>query len=149
MLIGLFFLKESPRWLTKRGRHADALNSLAHIRRADIGDQEVIHELAEIRAAVEEELHLTEGVTWKECLKPGIRSRFILAFVLMLCQQVRPRFVEMLIEMLTSCQFSGTNSIGYYAPEIFETVGVSKTNASLFATGELPKCVFRRTRAES
>ena len=32
-------------------------------------------------------------------------------------------------------QFSGTNSIGYYAPEIFQTVGVSKTNASLFATG--------------
>jgi len=38
--------------------------------------------------------------------------------VLMLCQQ-----------------FSGTNSIGYYAPEIFQTVGESKTNASLFATG--------------
>src|SRR5437016_14457470 len=28
----------------------------------------------------------------------------------------------------------GQNS-GYYAPQIFQTVGVSKTNASLFATG--------------
>jgi hypothetical protein len=77
-----------------------------------------LHELAEIRAVVDEELHLTEGVTWKECLQPGVRYRFIIGFVIMLCQQ-----------------FSGTNSIGYYAPQIFQTVGVPKTNASLFATG--------------
>ena len=32
-------------------------------------------------------------------------------------------------------QFSGTNSIGYYAPQIFETVGVSSAKSSLFATG--------------
>ena len=38
--------------------------------------------------------------------------------------------------MIMFCQqFSGTNSIGYYAPQIFETVGVSSKNASLFATG--------------
>ncbi|KAL9115815.1 MAG: hypothetical protein Q9227_000183 [Pyrenula ochraceoflavens] len=118
MLIGLFFLKESPRWLTKKGRHEEALASLSHIRNASPHDSEVIAELAEIRAAVDEELHLTEGVTWKECLQPGIRYRFISGFMLMFCQQ-----------------FSGTNSIGYYAPQIFQTVGVSKTSSSLFATG--------------
>lgn len=138
MLIGLFFLKESPRWLMKQGRHDEALASLAHIRCAEITDTEVLHEMAEIRAAVDEELNLTEGVTCKhfllgenlrkitdshvltgkECLQPSIRIRFFLAFMIMFCQQ-----------------FSGTNSIGYYAPQIFETVGVSKTNASLFATG--------------
>lgn len=52
------------------------------------------------------------------CADPSIRKRFLLAFLIMFWQQ-----------------FSGTNSIGYYAPEIFETVGVSKTNSSLFATG--------------
>jgi sugar porter (SP) family MFS transporter len=118
MLLGLFFLNESPRWLTKRGRHEEALKSLAYIRNEDPSSPDILHELAEIRAAVDEELHLTEGVTWKECLQPGVRYRFIIGFVIMLCQQ-----------------FSGTNSIGYYAPEIFQTVGVSKTNASLFATG--------------
>jgi len=51
-------------------------------------------------------------------IDPYIRKRFLLAFLIMFWQQ-----------------FSGTNSIGYYAPEIFETVGVSKTNSSLFATG--------------
>jgi len=118
MLVGLFFLNESPRWLMKKGRHDQALAALSYIRCEDPTSPEVVHELAEIRAAVDEELHLTEGVTWKECLQPGIRYRFIVGFCIMFWQQ-----------------FSGTNSIGYYAPEIFETVGISKTNASLFATG--------------
>lgn len=118
MLFGLMFLKESPRWLMKKGRHQEAAESLSHIRCAPVGDPEVINELAEIRASIEEELNQTEGVTWKEAIQKGNRKRFFIAFTIMLCQQ-----------------FSGTNSIGYYAPEIFETVGVSKTNASLFATG--------------
>lgn len=118
MLIGLFFLKESPRWLMKNGEHQRAAESLAWSRATNINDMELLEELAEIRASVEEELASTEGVTWKECIAPKSRKRFILAFVIMLCQQ-----------------FSGTNSIGYYAPEIFQTVGVSKTNSSLFATG--------------
>jgi len=74
--------------------------------------------MADIRASIEEELQLTEGVQWKEVLLPGNRYRFAVAFTIFLCQQ-----------------FSGTNSIGYYAPQIFETIGVAKTNASLFATG--------------
>ncbi|KAF2814490.1 quinate permease [Mytilinidion resinicola] len=118
MLIGLFFLKESPRWLMKQGRHDEAAASLAHIRCEEPGSEEVIKELAEIRAAIEEELNATEGVTWKECLLPGNRYRFLTGFCLMFWQQ-----------------FSGTNSIGYYAPQIFQTVGVSKSSASLFATG--------------
>ena len=100
MLIGLFFLTESPRWLVKKGRHEEALKSLAYIRNEPNTSPDVVHEMAEIRAAVEEELHLTEGVTWKECIAPGVRMRFVTAFVIMLCQQ-----------------FSGTNSIGYYAPQ--------------------------------
>ncbi|RDW65252.1 hypothetical protein BP5796_09944 [Coleophoma crateriformis] len=118
LFIGLFFLKESPRWLMKQGRYEEATESLAFTRCEAIDHPEVVREIAEIRAAIEEELSATEGVRWKECLTPGNRYRFITAFILMLCQQ-----------------FSGTNSIGYYAPQIFQTIGISKTNSSLFATG--------------
>ena len=97
MLIGLFFLKESPRWLCKKGRHEQAIASLAHVRCQDVHDDEIVQEMAEIRASIEEELNATEGVTWKEILQPGVRKRFILAFCIMFWQQ-----------------FSGTNSIGYY-----------------------------------
>jgi sugar porter (SP) family MFS transporter len=118
MFIGLFFLKESPRWLMKKGRSEEALNSLAYIRNDSETSEEVVKEFAEITAAIQEENVATEGMTWKECLKPTNRYRFFLAFVLMFWQQ-----------------FSGTNSIGYYAPQIFASVGLSKTNSSLFATG--------------
>ena len=118
LLIGVFFLKESPRWLAKQGRYEEATASLAYMRREEINDPDIVKEIADIRASIEEELAITEGVTWKEVLLPGNRYRFAVAFTIFLCQQ-----------------FSGTNSIGYYAPQIFETIGVAKTNASLFATG--------------
>ncbi|KAJ5932548.1 hypothetical protein N7516_007037 [Penicillium verrucosum] len=118
MLIGLFFLKESPRWLLTKGRRDDALKSLAYIRNEPENSEAVQLEFAEITAAIDEESQATEGLTWRECLKPSNRYRFFLAFVLMFWQQ-----------------FSGTNSIGYYAPQIFASVGLSKTDSSLFATG--------------
>lgn len=118
MLIGLFFLKESPRWLMKQGRQEEALHSLAYIRNEPESSEEVQKEIAEISAAIQEETAATEGVTWKECLTKSNRYRFFLAFVIMFWQQ-----------------FSGTNSIGYYAPQIFGSIGLSSTNTSLFATG--------------
>jgi sugar porter (SP) family MFS transporter len=118
MLIGLCFLKESPRWLMKKGRQTEAADSLAFIRCEAVDHPDVVRELAEIRSAIEEELNATEGVTWREILLPGNRYRFITGVCLMFWQQ-----------------FSGTNSIGYYAPQIFQTVGLSKSSSSLFATG--------------
>lgn len=118
LFIGLLFLKESPRWLMKQGRQEEALKSLAYIRNEPLNSPEVEKEMAEIRVSLEEEMAATEGASWKECLQKKNRYRFLIAFLLMFWQQ-----------------FSGTNSIGYYAPQIFETVGVSQTNSSLFATG--------------
>ncbi|KAL4806212.1 general substrate transporter [Aspergillus unguis] len=118
MFIGLWFLKESPRWLMKQGRHEQARDSLSFTRRADPESEEVRRELAEIRDSIEEELRSTEGVTWREALLPGNRLRFLNAFLIMFWQQ-----------------FSGTNSIGYYAPQLFQTIGVASTDTSLFTTG--------------
>lgn len=67
----------------KKGRHSEAAISLAHIRCESVDSPTVITELAEIRAAIEEELNATEGVTWREGLIPGNRYRFITGFVLM------------------------------------------------------------------
>jgi hypothetical protein len=117
LLIGLFLLRESPRWLMKQGQYTEAIACLAYMRREPVDSSLVLHEIAEIRASIEE-LAATEGVTWKECLRPGNRIRFLNGFLIMFWHQ-----------------FSGTNSIGYYAPQTFQTIGVSKTNSPLFATG--------------
>jgi sugar porter (SP) family MFS transporter len=118
LLIGLFFLKESPRWLMKQGRYEEATASLSYMRQEDPQHPDIVKEIAEIRAAIDEELAMTEGVQWKECIAPGNRYRFLSGFLIMFWQQ-----------------FSGTNSIGYYAPQIFQTVGITGTNTSLFTTG--------------
>lgn len=63
LLLGLFFLKESPRWLMKQGRYEEATSSLAYMRRDDPNDPEILIEIAQIRASIEEEMAMTEGVT--------------------------------------------------------------------------------------
>jgi MFS family permease len=156
LLIGLFFLKESPRWLMKAGRFEEATASLAYMRRGETTDPEIMQEIAEIKASIDEELNATEGVTWKECIAPGMRIRFISGFVIMLCQQFTGTNVSTYSQSFPICQatwlprhvFGGievynslepkanySQSIGYYAPQIFQTIGIAKTNTSLFATG--------------
>lgn len=78
MMIGLCFLKESPRWLAKKGRHEKAHVALAHVRCRSMDDPEVLEELAEIKAAIEEENHAMEGLSWKEVFAPA--NRFVSPF---------------------------------------------------------------------
>jgi len=49
---------------------------------------------------------------------PANRKRALISIGLMVCQQM-----------------TGTNAINYYAPQIFENLGVTGTNTGLFATG--------------
>lgn len=118
MLIGMFFLVEFPRWLTKESRYEDALKPIAYMRAKPTDNPEVLVEFPEIKVAVEHEVEETQDLTWREVLQSGNRLRFINCFIMMFWQQ-----------------FSGTNSIGYYAPQLFQTIGGTGGNTSLFTTG--------------
>jgi hypothetical protein len=61
--LGMLTLKESTRWLTKKGRHEEAWESLKWVR-AGAG-QEIIDEMEEIRVGVELEARATEGFQFK------------------------------------------------------------------------------------
>ena len=66
----------------------------------------MIAELAEIEAAIEEERAARKGLGLREAfLGKGNFVRFVIAFVIFLLQQ-----------------WSGQNSVGYYAPQIFTSV---------------------------
>lgn len=96
----LLFTRESPRWLVMKGREPEALRNLAFLRRRPVTDQGLIEELAEIEAAVREDREARAGLGWREAfLAPGNRIRFVIAFVIFFLQQ-----------------FSGQNSVNYYAP---------------------------------
>jgi hypothetical protein len=119
MLFGLLTVKESPRWLASVDRHDEALANLAYLRRRPTDDLEVLHELAEIEAAIEEEREVRKDLGWKEAFfGKGNFIRFVIAFVIFLLQQ-----------------WSGQNSVSYYAPQIFASIGFTGNKNSLLASG--------------
>ncbi|KFZ10607.1 hypothetical protein V501_05110 [Pseudogymnoascus sp. VKM F-4519 (FW-2642)] len=108
--LGMILVKESPRWLVKRGRNEQALENLIWVRGGD--SEEVQDEFAEIVAGIEEESRISEGVTYKELLLPSNRYRLFIA-----------------ITMQLSAQLTGNTSLAYYAPQIFTSVGAGNSTA--------------------
>ncbi|KAL8277929.1 hypothetical protein RQP46_009748 [Phenoliferia psychrophenolica] len=118
MLVLLFFIVESPRWLIYKGRHEEALVNMAWARKRSINDTRVIEEIEEITAAIKEERDATEGASIKEVWAKGNRKRFGIAFMMFFFQQ-----------------WSGQNSISYYSPLIFKSIGITGTSTGLLASG--------------
>ena len=115
MGLGMLLVKESTRWLAKKGRNEESFESLVWVRGGE-DTPEVRAEFSEILAGVELEIRQSEGLTWKELLLPSNRLRIFIAVTLQLCQQL-----------------TGNTSLAYYAPQIFATIGAG--NKSLFITG--------------
>jgi len=113
-------LKESPTWLLKRGREAEALKSYSFFRNLpedhpyiaqDV--QYVRNEIAKERAAL---LHGQKHASFLTTIKaaaregsmPGMRNRFLLVFLMFMWQA-----------------WSGAAAINYYSPTIFTSIGLS------------------------
>ncbi|MEO6151060.1 MAG: sugar porter family MFS transporter, partial [Mucilaginibacter sp.] len=102
-LILLFIVPESPRWLIKKNRSAEAMDTLERLN----GKEEAKAVAAEIKATLNHE----EG-TIGELFKPGLRKAMIVGAFLALFSQI-----------------TGINAIIYYAPTIFINAGFSADNA--------------------
>ncbi|KJZ71856.1 hypothetical protein HIM_08701 [Hirsutella minnesotensis 3608] len=120
---GMFFSPESPRWCARQDNWEEATKILVNLRRLPADSEYVSTEIREMADQLEAEKRLTGDANALTLLKemalvPGNRNRAIISVVLMICQQL-----------------TGVNAINYYAPQIFQNLGMTGTDSSLFATG--------------
>lgn len=123
LFFGMLLCNESPRFLAKQDRWEEAKATLAKVRALPPNHPYVESEFQDIVNQLEHERQLIGGSGFWDLMKemwliPGNRKRAIISVVLMICQQM-----------------TGTNAINYYAPQIFENLGVKGNATNLFATG--------------
>lgn len=99
----LFWVPESPRWLTQQGREGEAAKILTDI----TGESQANAQMKEIK----ETLAMESGSIW-DLFRPGFRLALLIGVGLAILQQV-----------------TGINVILYYAPEIFKSVGTAYDQA--------------------
>lgn len=108
LLLLMFTVPESPRWLAKQNRAGDALSVLRRIG----GRQQAETQLADIQTAI-----ATESGSVGQLLQPRLRRVLVIGVALAVLQQV-----------------TGINVFLYYAPEIFKGIAGEDTDVALLQT---------------
>ncbi len=108
LLLGMWLMPETPRWLKRRGLDDPARVVLQRIR----GGAAVAAELDEIAASLRQ-----QEAGWAELFGPAVRPALVIGVGLAIFQQV-----------------TGINTVIYYAPTILELAGFQSATVSILAT---------------
>jgi MFS transporter, SP family, sugar:H+ symporter len=111
--LGMFFLPESPRWLIKKGRDADAAVSLARLTGSSPDDQLVAQDLSEIRLNLEEERRISSD-SYLDCFRIGEPNKICFRVVTGMALQAWQ-------------QLTGINFIFYFGTSFFKNSGINNS----------------------
>lgn len=122
LLLGMLLANESPRFLARKTPEK-ALSVLSKLRGLPADHSYIKNEMDGILRQIEEERDMFGSVSGLTLLKEAFtvkshRRRSFLCITLMMWSNL-----------------TGTNAMTYYSPEIFKSVGLSSSEAGLFATG--------------
>lgn len=121
LLVGAFWIRESPRWLFSKGRREEAIRNLCWLRKLDADDLYMIEEISYIDHELERYNREVGPGFWRpfKALKSrAIQWRFFLGGMMFLWQNG-----------------SGINAINYYSPTVFRSIGIQGANTSFLTTG--------------
>lgn len=156
LIVGMLFLKESPRHLARVGRWEEASKALCWIRSLPDTHNYIEGELLDMRLQLENEGTLVEGIQHGKLLREMFTIKSNLKRLLFGCA----------IQALQ--QLMGVNAINYCkrgigaehvmsaltsmlpadSPTIFAQLGLSGTSTSLFATGVSDHCKLSGGRTD-
>jgi len=117
-----FFQYESPRFLVKKGKPDQALQVMSRLRNLPETDDYVLHEVAAIRMAHQEEVEATMGAGPIGVVKE----------LLLIPSNLYRLYLTSMAQFLS--QWSGAGSITLYAPDLFAILGVTGRNESLLVS---------------
>ncbi|KAG7666150.1 uncharacterized protein J8A68_000308 [[Candida] subhashii] len=143
----IFLMPESPRWLINVGQEEKCLDVLAKLRGLDKNNDLIQMEYLEMKAQqlFEKELevtaypHLQDGSTMSN-IKIGFHQ-----YKSMFTHFSTFKRVSVACLIMTFQQWTGANFILYYAPFIFNSLGLSGRTISLLASGVVGIAMFVAT----
>ncbi|PFH49383.1 hypothetical protein AMATHDRAFT_147771 [Amanita thiersii Skay4041] len=122
LLLGSFFLIESPRWLVSRDRNAEALKNLSRIRHLPQNAPFLADEYRDIETAIAHERGLVGAGFWGPIITV-LRSKKLMIRVLIGSS------------LFAWQNATGINAINYYSPTVFKSFGLTGTSTPLLTTG--------------
>ncbi|KAF5385779.1 hypothetical protein D9615_002691 [Tricholomella constricta] len=136
LALGTFFMPYSPRLLVNKGREAEAITTLAYLRNLPEDHDLIQIEFLDIKAEAIFNQRILEQ-RYPQLVKKGgsIWIREIMGYANLF--RTKDSFKRTAIAgiIMFFQQWTGIDSIVYYAPFIFQNLGLSSNSVSLLATG--------------